>query len=481
MPISLSQEDREFFELISQATFINPFSTERADVDALLAAASPGSTRAAVLEQMLNQLWIRLHRLGERRGSDFAGRDVELFETAALFSTFHRFSPDIDAHIRSQLDAGERAIVFDSGKAVMTHMVQQGFPESRATRLLGLMFQMRRAFYFIAQSLVGDSESMRRLREKLWTNIFTHDALLYEKVLWNRMEDFSTFLVGETGTGKGAAAAAIGRSGYIPYNPGTSRFEHSFVSAFNSVNLSQFSENLIESELFGHKKGAFTGAIESHHGVFQRCQQLGAIFLDEIGDVSVPVQIKLLRVLQERVYSPVGGHEEMKFSGRVIAATNRPVDELRETGKFRDDFFYRLCSDVIEVPTLRRRVSENPSELERMVEHLVGRILGSPHPNIVDHVMSAVAPLGDYAWPGNVRELEQCIRRVILTREYKPSSSQRSTSLAERFEAADMTADELLGEYCTLLYERLGSYEEVGRRVGLDRRTVRKHIVRIDE
>ncbi len=477
MPISLSQDDREFFGLIHQAAFINPFSIERTDVDARIAASGPESTRAEVLSTMLTQLWIRLHRLGERRSSDFAGKDAELYETAALFSTFHRYSPEIDAHIKAQLSAGTKAIVFDAGKTMMTELIQQGFPDARAQRLLSLFFQMRRAFFFIAQSLIGESESMGKLREQLWTNVFTHDALLYERVLWNRMEDFSTFMVGETGTGKGAAAAAIGRSGYIPYNASSMRFEHSFVSAFNSVNLSQFSENLIESELFGHKKGAFTGAIESHNGVFQRCQELGAIFLDEIGDVSAPIQIKLLRVLQDRVYSPVGGHEELKFSGRVIAATNRPVDELRAEGKFRDDFFYRLCSDVIEVPTLRRRVQENPNELELMVEVLVKRIVGAEHPGIVDQVMSAVAALGPYAWPGNVRELEQCIRRVILTRQYTPAASQRPNGLAERFEAAEMTADELLGEYCSLLYARLGSYEEVGKRVGLDRRTVRKHVV----
>src|SRR5213594_4209634 len=98
---------------------------------------------------------------------------------------------------------------------------------------------------------------------------------------------------------------------------------------FIALNLSQYPETLIESELFGHKKGAFTGAIEAHDGLFTRCSSYGAIFLDEIGEVSAPVQIKLLQVLQERTFSPVGSHEKLKFRGRVIAATNKPLEHLR--------------------------------------------------------------------------------------------------------------------------------------------------------
>lgn len=474
---SLSADDRSFFELVARATFSNPFSTERHDVDQRIAAAHPTADRAKVLEQMLSQVWLRLHRLGDPNVRRYSGRDAELLETAVLFSTFHRFTPDFDAHIRAQLEAGAKVVPFDGGKAVMTELKHQGFDETRAQRLVGLFFQLRRAFYFIAQSLVGESDSMRRLREQLWTNVFTHDPRLYERVLWNRMEDFSTFMVGETGTGKGAAAGAIGKSGFIPYNLSNGKFESSFVSAFTAVNLSQYAENLIESELFGHKKGSFTGAIDSHQGVFQRCQPLGAIFLDEIGDVTVPVQIKLLRVLQERIYSPVGGHEEFKFSGRVIAATNRPIDELRAAGKFRDDFFYRLCSDVIEVPSLRRRIEEDPRELEGMVEHLVTRLLGAANPVIVDQVLDATRPLKGYAWPGNVRELEQCVRRVILTRKYTPAAAQKQASaLVEQLEEGALTAEQVLSLYCTLQYAKLGSYEEVGRRLGLDRRTVRKYV-----
>src|SRR5437667_11103543 len=218
------------------------------------------------------------------------------------------------------------------------------------------------------------------------------------------MEDFSTLLLGETGTGKGTAAAAIGRSGFIPFDEKKSCFAESFTHGFLSLNLSQYPETLIESELFGHKKGAFTGAIEAHEGIFSRGSAYGAIFLDEIGEVSAPVQIKLLQVLQERTFSPVGSHEKLRFRGRVIAATNKPLDELRGKRVFRDDFFYRLRSDMITVPPLRQRIQEAPAELDLLLDHLVSKTSGRSAPELLALVRKSLSEGLEktYSWPGNV-------------------------------------------------------------------------------
>jgi transcriptional regulator with GAF, ATPase, and Fis domain len=354
-----------------------------------------------------------------------------------------------------------------------------------------MFFQIRRAFFFICGSLVGVSPSMKALRRALWTNVFTRDMQLYSQRLWSRMEDFSTMMLGETGTGKGAAAAAIGRSGFIPYNAATGRFETSFMESFVSINLSQFPESLIESELFGHRKGAFTGAIEPHKGIFARCSSFGAIFLDEIGDVSVPVQIKLLRVLQERVFSPVGCHTQEQFRGRVIAASNRSIEALRRTGRFRDDFYYRLCSDIIEVPTLRQRIRECPEELDLLLGIVTNRILGISGPaNRCDHTPPDIAmrvrkildrDVGpDYGWPGNVRELEQSVRRILLCGAYRGerelARESAGSPLIDRISRGLCSADELLAGYCRLLYDQHGTVQEVARRLQLDRRTVTRHI-----
>jgi len=196
----------------------------------------------------------------------------------------------------------------------------------------------------------------------------------------------------------------------------------------------------------------------------------------------VPVQIKLLHVLQDRVFTPVGGHERKRFSGRVIAATNRPLGALRREGRFRDDFFYRLCSDVIEMPTLRQRIAEAAGELEQMVRLLVKRIAGTDDATLADSVMEALEASvpRSYAWPGNVRELEQAVRRILLTGRYAGDLADAPQSdddaLLARLRAGELSAAQLLEQYCALLYRRYGTYTEVAKHTGLDPRTSRKYV-----
>ena len=315
----------------------------------------------------------------------------------------------------------------------------------------------------------------------LWNNLFTYDARSYEKHMWDKMEDFSLLLEGPTGCGKGAAAAAIGRSGFIPFDMTRQTFKSSFTATFIPLNLSQFAEGLLESELFGHTKGAFTGAVESHQGVLGLCEPHGSIFLDEIGEIGIPAQVKLLKVLEERVFSPVGSHEKLRFYGRVIAATNRPVDILRAEGTFRDDFYYRLCSDCIQVPPLAQRVRENPDELAELVEHFTTLITGRQNKELVTRVLETIDKQldRDYPWPGNVRELAQCIRRVILKRSYEGKKRIPKTlkqQLKAGIDSGVLTADELLNGYCKMLYDHCGTYEETARLTGLDRRTIKKRV-----
>ena len=327
---------------------------------------------------------------------------------------------------------------------------------------------------------------MKDLRSHLWNSIFTYDPRWYEKFLWDRMEDFSIFLIGETGTGKGTAATAIGRSGFIPFIERKNCFAESFTSNLIEINLSQFPESLIESELFGHRKGSFTGAVDDHQGVFSRCSRYGSIFLDEIGDISIPAQIKLLKVIQERVFTAVGSHEKLHFQGRVIAATNKPIDELRKKGAFRDDFYYRLCSDIIHVPSLRQQITEDSDSIKILLEHVVQKIIGEPAPELSKTILKILDKelVTDYHWPGNVRELEQAARRVLLTRHYSGDTcSNVSSSTLHRLQKAiedeSINAQQLLSSYCKILYQKYGTYEVVSRITQLDRRTVKKYILTI--
>jgi hypothetical protein len=491
MATALSADERRYLSWVSQAVRSNPFSELRTELDARIAGKdgpddTSRETHGAVRDRAIDNVAGWIEKLESRKRADinaYTGQDRELVQTAFLFDVFHRFIPEFDGLIADQMAAGQRSLTVKFAGRVLELLLRRGFSKTDAVRYFELCFQLRRAFFFIQKNLVGRSPCMQHLRASLWNNVFTHQIDWYDRYLWNRMEDFSTLILGPTGAGKGTAAMAIGRSGYIPFDSHKGCFAESFMRSFTALNLSQFSPTLIESELFGHKKGAFTGAVEAYQGIFSRCSAYGAIFLDEIGEVGQNVQIKLLQVLQERTYTPVGSHQSNRFSGRVIAATNRPLARMREAGQLRDDFYYRLCSDVITLPSLAQRIAEDPLELDDLTAHTVTRILGRANDELAAMIAAEIRrqPGTDYAWPGNVRELEQCVRRILLNRSYSPEplgpDLDPANRLAREMMAGRLDAQGLLTGYCTLLYKRLGTYEAVARVTSLDRRTVKKYVL----
>jgi DNA-binding NtrC family response regulator len=483
---ALTAPQRELLATVHDATFANPFSEDRAKLDLSIAGLSTEAEPARRLTTAIarvNGVLADLDTPSPATLSEFSTDDQRLLKHAELFSLFHHCIAPFDALIAKQIKVRDGSCPVTFADDAIHRMRSRGLSETESLRCFALFYQLRRAYHFINNALVGRSRSMQRLRMVLWNNVFTHDTQIYVESLWNRMEDFATLLLGETGTGKGAAAAAIGRSGFIPFNPREKAFSESFMTSFVELNLSQFPEALIESELFGHRKGAFTGAVEAHPGTFSLCSPHGAVFLDEIGDASIPVQIKLLRVLQDRTFSAVGSHERQRFQGRVIAATNRPLEKLRHKGLFRDDFYYRLCSDQIHVPPLRLRIQEDPRELDDLLAIVMHRIMGADSPGLLDQVkQSIVNSVGiDYAWPGNVRELEQSVRSVLLCGHYAAQTPAAPQTAPERIlsaiESGAYDAPSLISAYCKHLYAVHGTYEAVARITDLDRRTVKKYII----
>ena len=230
-------------------------------------------------------------------------------------------------------------------------------------------------------NMVGCSEIMRRVFE-----------LIRQVAKWN-----TTVLVrGESGTGKELIANAV------HYN--SPRVNGAMVK----INCAALPDDLLESELFGHEKGAFTGAINQRKGRFEQANG-GTIFLDEIGDVTPAFQVKLLRVLQEGEFERVGGNETLKVDVRVIAATNRNLEELVETGEFREDLYYRLNVIPICLPPLRDRREDIPV----LVDYLIDKI-GKQQGREIRISQDAVRMLMQHDWPGNVRELENCLERSAI-------------------------------------------------------------------
>ena len=209
--------------------------------------------------------------------------------------------------------------------------------------------------------------------------------------------DSSVFVQGENGTGKELVAKAI--HFYSPRKD----------NIFLALNCSAFNDNLLDSELFGHVKGAFTGAIKDKRGLFEQANG-GTLFLDEIGDTSLSMQVKLLRVLQEGTFLPVGATSPKRADVRIIAATNKPIKEMMKTGEFREDLFYRISVINVDLPALREREEDVPL----LIDHFLDKKCeegGIPMKQLSKKTLEKML---DYNWPGNVRELENEIERLVV-------------------------------------------------------------------
>jgi Nif-specific regulatory protein len=232
-------------------------------------------------------------------------------------------------------------------------------------------------------NLIGNSSSMRQV---------------YEQIAQVAGSTATVLIRGESGTGKELVARAIHYS--------SPRRDHAFVG----VNCAALPENLIESELFGHEKGAFSGAVSQRKGRFELADG-GTIFLDEIGDVSLPVQIRLLRILQERAFERIGGQRTMQANVRILAATSRNLEEEMQKRRFREDLYYRLNVFPIHLPPLRQR----RPDVMLLADHFVDKYNRIHNRSVKRISTAAINMMMAYHWPGNVRELENSIERALLT------------------------------------------------------------------
>ena len=479
MSKQLNKEDREFLQKVLKATLANPFSKERDAADNSILEI-PGDQWQDRLPEVVSVVLERVGHLKKAQGIRFEKYDEEdrrLLTAGILFAVFHSRAESIDNHINEQLKEREKVSPFEQGLDIIRELTEWGFKRKDAIDYLGLFFQLRRAFYLLEREVVGESPVMQYLKEKVWQNLFTHKLQWYLEHLWGEMEHFSTLILGETGVGKTAIARVIGCSGYIPYEPKTKCFKENFLTIFQAINLSQFPASLMESELFGHSKGAFTGAIENRKGIFDRCSPHGSIFIDELGEISRDLQVKFLNVLQDRCYTPVGSGERRTFKGRIIGATNQNIHDLVRGGRFRQDLYYRLCPDIIEIPPLRSRLKEYPGELMLILNRLISRVSPSVPKKLVEQIEKQLyRSVGkDYDWPGNIRELEQAVRRISLTGCYEPIDLQNKQAENGLYEEKP-TAKALLKNYAAYLYQDLDTFEAVARTMGLDTRTVKKHL-----
>jgi len=298
------------------------------------------------------------------------------------------------------------------------------------------------------QNIIGKSKKMHQIFDLINNLSHTQSTVL---------------ITGESGTGKELIARAIHYSG-----PDSSR-------PMVTVNCAALVENLLESELFGHIKGAFTGAESNRAGRFQEANG-GSIFLDEIGEISNTTQLKLLRVLQEKEFARVGDSKPIKVSVRVIAATNSKLDEIIRNNKFREDLYYRLKVVEIKVPPLRERIEDVPLLVDHFC-HIFNQRFKKKIDGVTNEVMESFMR---YAWPGNIRELENALERAFIFCHDKAISLENIPSEIRSSAAREALASEVLASESKKLLHMLAKTDwniaKTARLLGVSRKTLYKKI-----
>ena len=279
--------------------------------------------------------------------------------------------------------------------------------------------------------------------------------------------DSTVLLTGESGTGKELAARAI------------HQLSHRKHKEFVPVDCSALVESLLESELFGHVKGSFTGAHQTKHGLFELANY-GTFFFDEIANLSLNIQAKLLRVIQEREFMQVGSQRRIKLDIRIIASSNRDLREAIKAGIFREDLFYRLSVVPIHLPPLRERTGDIPL----LVEHFIRKYHQKSKREVTGVTAEAMKQLNSYPWPGNVRELEHTIERILILEdgdlimpEHLPSFISGRQGDFQVFSDDGLTLEELERNYLQFILRRTrGNQSEAARLLGINRKTLGQKI-----
>jgi len=326
--------------------------------------------------------------------------------------------------------------------------LNRALDDSRLRHEAAALRSMLRERFGLA-NVVGQSDAMRSVGE-----LVGRIALASSPVL----------LTGETGTGKGLIARAIHASGPRASGP------------FVSVNCAALPENLLESELFGHVKGAFTGATANRDGLFSDADR-GTLFLDEIGEMTPALQAKLLHVLESGTVRPVGANKERAVDVRILAATHRDLHERVASGAFREDLLYRLDVVSIEIPPLRHRQEDIPVLLAHFLERARAKHPESP---VRGFSKTALERLLDHRWPGNVRELEHLVERVVLLGRASevepdelPRTVGRSSSAPVTFQGEIVPIREMQRRYAAWVFDALGGRRMVtAEKLGVDIKTL---------
>lgn len=358
-----------------------------------------------------------------------------------IITAYASIETSVEALRSGAYDYVTKPIIHEELKQIVKNAIRQ---KQLVSENLFLKKEIHRRYDF--SNIIGESAEIRKTIEEV------------QKIANAKS---NVLILGETGTGKELIARAIHFNSHRASMP------------FIPINCSAIPENLLESELFGHVKGAFTGAIISKKGLFEEANG-GTIFLDEIADLSLRLQAKLLRVLEDHEIRPVGGNQSQKINIRFIAATNRDIVKEITEGRFREDLYYRINVILIKLPALRDR----SDDIILLAKHFIKKYADEIGKHIKDISEEAIKRLSSYHWPGNVRELQNIMERAVLIAEngwitekdlpdsLKESGPFVSSALENRLSIRDYTRSFILR------YENMFSEQQIADMLGITRKSL---------
>ncbi|MFO0757608.1 MAG: sigma 54-interacting transcriptional regulator [Byssovorax sp.] len=523
----LDEHDKIVLTAVSRLVTENPF--EPAWHDALRIAVgeryipddgaglAPGGALAQNLARLNEPLGMRVFGALAAEHARAAPTDEEqaILQCSVLFTLWNELRAPFHQLLLTQRTAAPFYDGFTSQIGFLTGYLPTAVPD--AAHLFAVLYQVYRALFFISTKIRGTAPAAAAARASIWRAALGNDLGAYVAGLYRRIDEIPVLITGETGTGKELAAECLAHARYIPFDPVKKQFERTHVAGFFVRNLCEVPRELMESSLFGHLRGSFTGATADARGCLGLPRQYEMLFLDEIGELPEPVQVKLLRPLQSREYLPIGETMPLKLQGRHLFATHRDLEALCREGRFRTDLYERIHGARVHMPPLRQMLAEDPASLRHYLRAFVaGTIDRAAHvERWTERAANAIeASLPGYAWPRNLRELKHFTERYILTGGKMPmpgaappgavlpgaalpsaalsnvahgasapeiGASPESVCLPSsgilgpRAKEGNVSVEELTRAYVTrvhLLSEQ--NVSETARRTGLDRRTVQK-------
>ena len=414
------------WEALLKASVHNVWLVDLKVVGRDLARVSPEAVRC-INVQVAHAVEETARKLAE--GAPATPDELAVYHGAALYSLWVEVGPLLQRRIDKKEVDFPRYDEFLARYRWLFGHTGIWVPEPR--RLLELYDQTWRAHFFIATMIRGRGRRIAAARAALWRAIIAGEICDYAQHHCVRMQRFSVLVTGETGSGKELAAQCIGWSSFIPFDEDTRKFAMAHDGDYHVRSLCESAASLVEADLFGFKRGSFTGATSDKLGYLALPQTWGTLFLDEIGEISLALQAKLLRPIQNRVYSVIGESTQRELVGRLVFATNRDLEAMCREGTFRRDLYMRLKILQVHMPALRDRLADDPDELLDLVWGFVEKHRLGPD-RTGDLTRRAVDAIrrDDYDWPGNVRELENYVDAYVLTNGCMPGPAEYAAAEA---------------------------------------------------